>query len=87
MTEPQAAIDAVTSNIEAMKMLGAALAIGLGVLGTGIGMGFFFGKVVEAIGRNPEASPKIQIPMLLGVAFTEALAIYALVVALIIIFG
>jgi len=64
----------------------AAIAIGIGALGPGIGMGFLFGKVLEALGRNPEAGPKLQIPMFLGIAFTEAIAIYALVVALIILF-
>jgi len=72
--------------IESSKMLGAAIAIGLGVLGPGIGLGLLFSKVFEAIGRNPEVAPKIQIPMFLAIAFTEALAIYALVIALMILF-
>ena len=67
--------------MEAAKMLGAALAIGLGAIGPGAGMGILFSKVVEAIGRNPEAQPKIQMTMFLGIAFTEAIAIYALVIA------
>jgi F-type H+-transporting ATPase subunit c len=41
-------------------------------------------KAMEAIGRNPEAASKIQVPMLLAMAFAEAIAIYALVIALII---
>jgi F-type H+-transporting ATPase subunit c len=63
------------------------LAIGLvmsfGMIGPGIGLGFLVGKALEAIGRNPEATSKIQTNMILGLAFTEAIAIYALVVALI----
>jgi F-type H+-transporting ATPase subunit c len=63
------------------------LAIGLvmsfGMIGPGIGLGFLVGKALEAIGRNPEATGKIQTNMILGLAFTEAIAIYALVVALI----
>ena len=47
-------------DVEAAKMVGAALAIGLGAIGPGAGMGILFSKVVEAIGRNPEAQPKIQ---------------------------
>ncbi len=67
-----------------MKALGAALAIGLGALGPGIGLGFIGGKAMEALGRNPEASDQIFVPFILGLAFTEAIGIYALVVGLII---
>ena len=67
-----------------LKSIGAALAIGLGAVGPGIGIGILASKAMEAIGRNPEAAPKIQTAMILGIAFTEAIAIYALVVALII---
>ena len=72
---------------EALKSIGAALAIGLGALGPGIGIGILAGKALEAIGRNPEASQKIQTGMILAIAFAEAIAIYALVVALIIKFA
>lgn len=71
---------------EVLKSIGAALAIGLGALGPGIGIGILAGKALEAIGRNPEASQKIQTTMILAIAFAEAIAIYALVVALIIMF-
>jgi len=67
-----------------LKVLAAALAIGLGAIGPGIGIGILAGKALEAIRRNPEASGKIQTAMILTIAFTEAIAIYALVVALII---
>ncbi len=67
-----------------MKSLGAALAIGLGAIGPGVGIGILAGKALEAIGRNPEAEGKIRTNMILGIAFAEAIAIYALVVALII---
>ena len=69
---------------EAMKHLGVALAIGLGAIGPGIGVGIIGGKAMEAIGRNPEAEGKIRTNMILGIAFAEAIAIYALVIALII---
>ena len=62
-------------------MLAKALAIGLGAIGPGIGVGFIGAKAVEAVGRNPEASGKILIPMLISAAFAEAIAIYALVIA------
>jgi len=71
-------------SADAMKLLGTALAIGLGALGPGIGIGIIGGKAVEAIGRNPDASSQIQTNMILAIAFAEAVAIYALVVALII---
>ena len=67
-----------------LKDLAVGLAIGLGAIGPGIGIGILGGKAVEAVGRNPEASSKIQTNMILGIAFAEAIAIYALVIALII---
>ena len=69
---------------EGMKSLAAALAIAVGALGPGLGIGLLASKAMEAIGRNPEAAPKIQTAMILAIAFTEAIAIYALVVALVI---
>lgn len=66
-----------------MESLAVALAIGLGAIGPGIGIGMLAGKALEAIGRNPEATSRIQTNMILGLAFAEAIAIYALVIALI----
>lgn len=74
------------NNVESAKAMGAALAISLGAIGPGIGIGILASKALEAIGRNPEAEPKIKQNMILAIAFTEAIAIYALVVALIILF-
>jgi len=71
-------------DIEVAKTLGMAIVVGLGVIGPGIGIGIVVGKALEAIGRNPEASGTIQTTMFIGVAFTEALAIFALVVGFII---
>ena len=58
-----------------------AIAIGLGAIGPGIGIGMIGSKAMEAIGRNPEASGKVFVPMLIACAFAEAIAIYALVIA------
>lgn len=69
---------------ESMKLLATALAIGVGGFGPALAIGLLAGKAMEAIGRNPEAAPKIQAAMILAMAFAEAIAIYALVVALII---
>ncbi len=68
------------------KTFAAALAIGLGAIGPAIAIGLLAGKAMEAIGRNPEAAGKIQSSMILAIAFAEAIAVYALVVALIIMF-
>jgi F-type H+-transporting ATPase subunit c len=66
------------------KNLFAALAIVLGGFGPAMAIGKLASHAMDAIGRNPEAASKIQTAMVLAIAFTEAIAIYALVVALII---
>jgi len=68
-------------EVAAASALAKAIAIGLGALGPGLGIGLIGMKAVEGIGRNPEATGKIFVPMLLGMAFAEAIAIYALVVS------
>jgi len=70
--------------IEFGKVIAAGLAMGLGAIGPGIGIGLLGAGAMQAIGRNPEATGQIQINMMLGIVFAEAVAIYALVVALII---
>ena len=69
-----------------MKLLAAGLAIGLGVIGPGIGIGLLGAAAMNAIGRNPEARGAILTNMILAIAFAEALGIYALVVAAILLF-
>ena len=68
-------------EIEGIKLLAAAIAIGVGAIGPAIGIGMLASKAMEAIGRNPEASGRILPAMLLGMAFAEAIAIYALILA------
>jgi F-type H+-transporting ATPase subunit c len=68
------------------KILGMAIVVGLGVIGPGIGLGILVSKALEAIGRNPEAAGLIQTTMFIGIAVTEALAIFALVIGFIIMF-
>ena len=70
---PLLGIDSIGDD--GLRFIGAALAIGIGLL---------TGKAMEALGRNPEAQPVIQTNMILGIAFAEAIAIYALVVAVMI---
>lgn len=71
-------------NPESIKLLATAGAIAIGTIAPAIAIGRLAAKGLEAIGRNPEAAPKIQTAMILAIAFAEAIAIYALVVALII---
>ena len=72
--------------VEAAKLIGAGLAA-IGVKGGGIGIGSVVGGAVQAMGRNPDAAPLIQTNMIIGIAFAEAVAIYALAVAFIILFA
>ncbi len=71
-------------DVNATRLIAAALAIGLGTLGPGLGLGLLINSALNAIGRNPEAAGQVQINMFIGIAFTEALGIFALVVALLI---
>ena len=71
---------------EGLRFIGAALAIGLGSLGPGLGIGLLAGRAMEALGRNPDAAGPIQQNMILAIAFAEAIAIYALIVAFLLLF-
>ena len=73
-------------DAETMKFLAAALAIGLGALGPGLGIGILGAAAMSAIGRNPEARGAILTNMILAIAFAEAIAIYALIVAFLLLF-
>lgn len=59
------------------------LTIAVGGIAPAIAIGMTASKAMESIGRNPEAADKIFVPMLLGMAFAEAIAIYALVITFI----
>lgn len=71
-------------DTESIKLLATAGVMAIGAIGPAIAIGMLAAKGLEAIGRNPEAAPKIQTAMILAIAFAEAIAIYALVVSLII---
>jgi len=71
-------------DAETSRSLASAIAIAIGALGPGLGLGMIGSKAMEALGRNPEAADKLFVPLILSLAFTEAIGIYALVVALII---
>jgi F-type H+-transporting ATPase subunit c len=66
--------------------LAAALAIGLGAIGPGVGIGIGAAAAFNAIGRNPEAEPLVRTNMFIGLVFAEAIAIYALLIAFLIMF-
>ena len=72
--------------VRAILFCAAALAIGLGALGPGLGIGILGAAAMSAIGRNPEASGAILTNMILAIAFAEAIAIYALIVAFLLLF-
>jgi len=69
---------------DGIKFLGAGIAMGLGAFGPALAIGNLVGRAMEALGRNPEAQPVIQTNMILGLAFAEAIGIYALVTAVMI---
>jgi F-type H+-transporting ATPase subunit c len=69
---------------EAIRLLATMGTIIIGTIAPAIAIGWIGSKASDAIGRNPEAAPKIQTAMILAIAFAEAIAIYALVIALII---
>jgi len=74
-------------TVESMKLLSVAIAIAVGTITPAFGIGMIGSKAVEALGRNPEAESAIRTTMILALAFAEAIAIYALVVALILKFA
>lgn len=79
----------MVSNVTDPKVvipMAAALAMGLGAIGPGIGIGLAVKGAMEALGRNPEAEGPIRLTMIIGAALAEAVAIYALVIAIIIAF-
>jgi len=71
----------------AATVLAAGIAIGLGTIGTGIGQGITVGKALEAMARQPEAVSTIQTNMIIGLAIIESLCIYALAVAMILLYA
>ena len=73
-------------DAEAAKFMGAGIAMGVGALGPGLGLGLMIGKALESIARQPEVSGDIRTTMFIGIGVTEAVALYAFVVALILLF-
>ncbi|MDO9528830.1 MAG: ATP synthase F0 subunit C [Syntrophales bacterium] len=84
---PAAAVDYTKAIVLGCSILAAGLAIACGTIGTGLGMGNGLNGAANAVGRNPEAQGKILITMMVGLAMIESLAIYALVIALILLYA
>jgi F-type H+-transporting ATPase subunit c len=74
------------NTVRATRLIAAGIAMGLGALGPGLGLGIGTWGATQAIGRNPDAEGPIRTAMILGLGFAEAVAIYSLVVALVLIF-
>ena len=72
-------------DMESAKLLGAGIAV-LGVIGSGIGIGSIFAAFISAVGRNPEAREHVFTMTMLGFALVEALALFALIIALLLLF-
>lgn len=66
----------------AIRMIASALTITIGAIAPAMAIGWIVARAMQALGRNPEAEPAIRLNLILGLAFAEAIAIYALVVAL-----
>ncbi|MFO7570415.1 MAG: ATP synthase F0 subunit C [Smithellaceae bacterium] len=94
MAAPDAAAAASSGPVDYTKaiiigcsLLAAGLAIAFGTVGTGNGMGQGINGATNAVGRNPEAQGKILVTMMVGLAMIESLTIYALVIALIVLYA
>ncbi|CCP24042.1 ATP synthase F0 subunit C [Mycoplasmopsis cynos] len=74
-----------TSSTKGLLAIGAGIAA-IGVMGAGLGQGIAAAKAVEAVGRNPEAESKIRLMLIIGAGIAETTAIYALLIAFLILF-
>ena len=84
---PGSGVDYTKAIVVACSILAAAIVMALGTIGTGLGMGNGLSSAANAVGRNPEAQGKILITMMVGLAMIESLAIYALVIALVVLYA
>lgn len=76
-----------TGDPDVARLFAAAAAIGLGAIGPGLGIGLAVRGAMEAIGRNPEAEGAVRTTLIIGAGLAEAVAIYAFVIALILVFA
>lgn len=85
-TAVEAAATTTADSTTGLKALASAIAVGIAAAGGAVGMGLSAGKAVEGIARQPEAESKIRTTLMLGLVFIETAIIYALLVAILIIF-
>ena len=81
------AVDYTKAIVVGCALLGAGIAIGVGAVGAGLGLGQATSGASNAVGRNPEAQGKVMLTMMVGMAMTESVAIYALVISLVMLFA
>ena len=85
--EAAAGVDYTKAIVLGCALLGAGFAIGFGAVGAGLGLGQATSGASNAVGRNPEAQGKVMLTMMVGMAMTESVAIYALVISLVMLFA
>jgi len=69
-------------EIGSLAHLGSGLAIGLGAIGPGVGVGILAGKALEGMARQPESTGTLRTTMFIGIAFAEAIALYSFVISI-----
>jgi F-type H+-transporting ATPase subunit c len=84
---PAGAVDYTKAIVIGCSLIAVGIAMGFGTIGTGVGMGHGLSGATNAVGRNPEAQGKILLTMMVGLAMIESLAIYALVIALVVLYA
>jgi F-type H+-transporting ATPase subunit c len=84
MPEATAVAASTGLSLDVIKVIMTAVVMGMGTLIPAFAIGWIGSTALKGIARNPEAASKIQTPMILAIAFAEAIAVYSLVVALII---
>jgi F-type H+-transporting ATPase subunit c len=84
---PASPVDYTKAIVISCSLLVAGFTMAMGTIGTALGMGHGLNGATNSIGRNPEAHGKILITMMVGLAMIESLAIYALVIALVVIYA
>lgn len=78
---PSFAAEGAAADTSGLIALGAGLGIGIAALGVGLGQGQATAAAMESIGRNPNSTDRIFVPMIIGLALMESLCLYALVIA------
>lgn len=73
-------------DAESAKLLAAGISMGVGSIGPALGLGMLISKALESIARQPEVAGDVRTNMFIGIGVTEAVALYAFVIALILIF-